>query len=199
MFGPLITLLIPCCFDGVKDPPWNPNTPQPRGAFPQNAASAPNEHHRGGGWRARAKLLIRALRNLVGKVRVGLVTAGAASVGEYQECVKIFCHAGLCFYSKAQRDCLECRVSLCSARGALRPCTAPRLVHRMLEGEHFPELTAGVKPQSLIFSLLLFSMPRFFTLCRESWITPNYVGIAQMKKGAPAEVRYAENKQFCWW
>lgn len=69
----------------------------------------------------------------------------------------------------------------------------------MLEGEQLPGLTAGVKAQPLIFSLLLFFMPRFFTLCRESEfkITLNYVGIAQMKKGAPAEVRHAESKQFC--
>lgn len=32
--------------------------------------------------------------------------------------MKTFCHAGLYFCSKPERDCLECRVSLCSARGS---------------------------------------------------------------------------------
>lgn len=102
----------------MEDPPLNPNIPCPWGAFPHNAElSGPNEGHRWGGWRGCAKLLIRALRNIVGRVGAGLVTAWTARVGDFKEGLKIY-HAGLYFCSKPERDCLEHKVSLCSARGS---------------------------------------------------------------------------------
>lgn len=78
---------------------------------------------------------------------------------------------------RPETENLRYKVSLCSAsRGALKPYTTPQplqLTCEMLEGWWLCGLMLQKWSLSVLssFSLPLFSRPRFFKLCRESWIT----------------------------